>query len=177
MAWICRSGPSGGRRCGFNGNQRHMSESSLLKRIDTREARLAVIGLGYVGLPLAVEFRHHSWAKDSVFYGLQERHVTLVSVDAPPLPDLFPPVAVITNPALFYLRLHGRNRQHWRCGSKQLQFDYQYSAAELAEWSQGRLPAMREACRSGVILFNNHVAGHAVRDAQAMAALLTDPPG
>ncbi len=33
-----------------------MSESSLLERIENREARLAVIGLGYVGLPLAVEY-------------------------------------------------------------------------------------------------------------------------
>ena len=33
-----------------------MSPSELLARIESREARLAVIGLGYVGLPLAVEF-------------------------------------------------------------------------------------------------------------------------
>ena len=33
-----------------------MSPSDLLARIEAREARLAVIGLGYVGLPLAVEF-------------------------------------------------------------------------------------------------------------------------
>ena len=33
-----------------------MSSSSLLSRIEKREVRLAVIGLGYVGLPLAVEF-------------------------------------------------------------------------------------------------------------------------
>ena len=31
----------------------------LLSRIERREARLAVIGLGYVGLPLAVEFGRH----------------------------------------------------------------------------------------------------------------------
>src|SRR5262245_20173724 len=30
--------------------------SDLLRRIERREARLGVIGLGYVGLPLAVEF-------------------------------------------------------------------------------------------------------------------------
>ena len=29
---------------------------NLIARIESREARLAVIGLGYVGLPLAVEF-------------------------------------------------------------------------------------------------------------------------
>ena len=29
---------------------------SLIKKIETREARIGVVGLGYVGLPLAVEF-------------------------------------------------------------------------------------------------------------------------
>ena len=33
-----------------------MSSNSLLARIESGEARLAIIGLGYVGLPLAVEF-------------------------------------------------------------------------------------------------------------------------
>ena len=36
-----------------------MSHSPLLDRIEAREARLAIIGLGYVGLPLAVEFGKH----------------------------------------------------------------------------------------------------------------------
>jgi UDP-N-acetyl-D-glucosamine/UDP-N-acetyl-D-galactosamine dehydrogenase len=36
-----------------------MNTPSLLSRIESREARLAVIGLGYVGLPLAVEFGKH----------------------------------------------------------------------------------------------------------------------
>ena len=35
---------------------RGMNEKTLLEKIGSREARLAVIGLGYVGLPLAVEF-------------------------------------------------------------------------------------------------------------------------
>ena len=33
-----------------------MNTPELLSKIETREARLAIIGLGYVGLPLAVEF-------------------------------------------------------------------------------------------------------------------------
>ncbi|NCA81189.1 MAG: Vi polysaccharide biosynthesis UDP-N-acetylglucosamine C-6 dehydrogenase TviB [Opitutae bacterium] len=36
-----------------------MSPAPLLSRIESREARLAIIGLGYVGLPLAVEFGKH----------------------------------------------------------------------------------------------------------------------
>lgn len=31
-------------------------ERSLLEQIETREAKIAVIGLGYVGLPLVIEF-------------------------------------------------------------------------------------------------------------------------
>ncbi len=36
-----------------------MTQTPLLERIESREARLAIIGLGYVGLPLAVEFGKH----------------------------------------------------------------------------------------------------------------------
>lgn len=36
-----------------------MSGTPLESRIESREARLAIIGLGYVGLPLAVEFGKH----------------------------------------------------------------------------------------------------------------------
>ena len=123
-------------------------------------------------LPLAVEFRHRSWAQDSVFKGLEQRRITLVSVDGPPLPELFPALDVVTNPELFYLRLHGRNSEGWRSGSKQQQFDYNYAEEELALWSRERISRMRAACNVGVILFNNHVAGQAVRNAQAMARLI-----
>lgn len=128
-------------------------------------------------LPLAVEFRHRSWAQESVFNGLEQRRITLVSVDGPPLAELFPALAVVTNTDLFYLRLHGRNAQGWRSGSKQQQFDYDYTEQELGQWSRERIPQMRVACRSGVILFNNHVAGQAVRNAQTMARLLRNEDG
>jgi uncharacterized protein YecE (DUF72 family) len=63
------------------------------------------------GLPLAVEFRHASWATDRVFAALKERRVTLACVDAPERKDLFPPLAMVTNPDLFYIRFHGRNAE------------------------------------------------------------------
>jgi uncharacterized protein YecE (DUF72 family) len=45
---------------------------------------------GLQGLPVAVEFRHSSWAIDTVFAELERRRVTLVAVDEPSLPGLFP---------------------------------------------------------------------------------------
>ena len=59
------------------------------------------------GLSLAIEFRHRSWANDRVFAELDRRQVTLVSVDIPDLPDLFPSLDVITNSDLFYVSFHG----------------------------------------------------------------------
>ncbi|MEJ2521054.1 MAG: DUF72 domain-containing protein, partial [Desulfuromonadales bacterium] len=47
-------------------------------------------------LPVAVEFRHVSWAVDSVFAELERRRITLVSVDEPELPGLFPRLDVVT---------------------------------------------------------------------------------
>ena len=58
-------------------------------------------------LPLAIEFRHRSWASDRVFSELERRQVTLVGVDIPDLPNLFPVLDVVTNPDLFYVRFHG----------------------------------------------------------------------
>jgi uncharacterized protein YecE (DUF72 family) len=45
---------------------------------------------GLEDLPTAVEFRHRSCATDSVFAELERRRVTLVAVDEPSLPTLFP---------------------------------------------------------------------------------------
>jgi uncharacterized protein YecE (DUF72 family) len=126
------------------------------------------------GLPLAVEFRHVSWASDRVFAALEARRVALACVDVPPLPDLFPSLAVATNPDLFYVRFHGRNTLGWRSGSMQKQFDYDYSDDELAPWSQTHIPEMAQRAAAGIIFFNNHVRGQAPRNAQALMVQLNE---
>jgi uncharacterized protein YecE (DUF72 family) len=124
------------------------------------------------GLPLAVEFRNATWAHDRVFDELSRRRVTLVAVDEPALPGLFPALPVVTNPDLFYIRFHGRNVRGWRSGRMQLQFDYDYTDAELEEWVEQRIEAMIRHARRGVVFFNNHVRGQAPRNAEAMSRLL-----
>ena len=126
------------------------------------------------GLPLAVEFRHASWATDQVFAELQRRRVTLVAVDEPDLPGLFPRLDIITNPALFYIRFHGRNAKGWRSGNMQQQFDYDYGDDELCEWIDRRIAAMARHADSGVIFFNNHVRAQAPRNAVRLMKLLTE---
>ena len=115
------------------------------------------------GLPLAIEFRHRSWGDDRVFEELSRRKITLVTVDAPDLPNLFPLLDVVTNPDLLYVRLHGRNLQGWRSGNMQKKFDYSYSDAELEQLS-GTIGQMARQTRRGVVFFNNHVRGQAVEN-------------
>jgi uncharacterized protein YecE (DUF72 family) len=126
------------------------------------------------GLPLAVEFRHVSWAADRVFAELERRRATLVTVDAPGLPGLFPRLDVVTNPDLFYVRFHGRNARGWRSGNMQKQFDYDYTDEELREWADGTIPQMAARAAGGVIFFNNHVRAQAPRNAAQMMRLLAE---
>ncbi|MFH2059178.1 MAG: DUF72 domain-containing protein [Pseudomonadota bacterium] len=124
------------------------------------------------GLPLAVEFRHDSWVNDKVFSELSKRNVTLVSVDEPDLPGLFPRLDQITNPDLFYIRFHGRNAGGWASGNMQKQFDYDYSDTKLREWADIIKTNMIPHARSGGIFFNNHVRGQAPKNALRLIDLL-----
>jgi len=106
------------------------------------------------GLPLAVEFRHASWATDRVFAEFERRRTTLVTVDEPELPGLFPGLDVVTNPELFY--------------------DYDYSDDELRQWTDGRIAKMAQHASNGVIFFNNHVRAQAPRNAVKLINLLIE---
>ncbi len=125
------------------------------------------------GLPLAVEFRHDSWINDRVFSELSRRNVTLVSVDEPNLPGLFPRLDQVTNPDLFYVRFHGRNAKGWGSGNMQQQFDYLYTNAELQEWADIIEKNYMPAAQAGGIFFNNHVRGQAPKNALYLIDLLT----
>ena len=124
------------------------------------------------GLPLAIEFRHPSWAVDRVFAELEHRRISLVAVDEPALPDLFPSLDVVTNPDLFYVRFYGRNRRDGGPGSMQFQFDYNYSDDELHEWIEKRIEPMSGRIRKGILFFNNHVRARAPENARRMSEFL-----
>lgn len=142
------------------------------ERTHPRRHYLAALLDELAGLPLAVEFRHRSWATDRVFAELEKRRVTLVAVDAPPLPHLFPSLDVVTNPELFYVRFHGRNAAGWRSGNMQKQFDYCYGLSELKDWAETRFVSMAGKSRRGLVFFNNHVRAQAPANACQLMALL-----
>ncbi len=143
------------------------------QRIPKNRIYLGTLLDALAGLPVAVEFRHASWAVDRVFAELQRRRATLVAVDEPALPGLFPGLDIVTNPDLFYVRFHGRNTGGWRSGNMQKQFDYDYTDAELQEWTNGPIATMVEQAGTGVVFFNNHVRAQAPRNARTLIRLLT----
>jgi uncharacterized protein YecE (DUF72 family) len=140
-------------------------------RTETHRYYLAKLLDGLQGLPLAVEFRHASWAADPVFAELERRGITLVSVDAPALPGLFPSLDIVTNSGFFYMRFHGRNRSGWSSGNMQKKFDYDYSTAELEELA-GNIRTMSSRSSKGILFFNNHVRAQAPRNAVELQRIL-----
>ncbi len=141
-------------------------------RTPNRRRYLAALLDALEGLPVAVEFRHVSWATDRVFAELENRRAILVAVDTPALPHLFPRLDVVTNPDLFYVRFHGRNAGGWRTGNMQKQFDYDYSEAELQMWIAQSIGPMARRAKSGLLFFNNHVRGQAPSNARRMIRML-----
>jgi uncharacterized protein YecE (DUF72 family) len=125
-------------------------------------------------LPLAVEFRHGSWVNDRVLAELERRRVTLVTVDGPPLPALFPFFDAVTNPDFFYVRFYGRNLRGWRANKPQQQFDYDYSEAELRHWTETHLTALGARARRGLLFFANHIGARAAGNAQKLIGLLEE---
>jgi len=134
---------------------------------------LAALLDGLQELPVAVEFRHSSWATDSVFTELERRQVSLVAVDEPELPGLFPSLDIVTNPAFFYVRFHGRNMSGWRSGNMQKKFSYNYSEKELHDWVEMYGWPMATRADRGLLFFNNHVRAQAPRNARILADIFS----
>jgi len=143
------------------------------RTIDNRRYLAALLD-GLEPLPTAVEFRHASWAVDPVFDELKRRRVSLVTVDIPALPGLFPSLAVVTNPDLFYVRFHGRNLAGWRTTNMQKKFDYDYSEVELREWVATRLRPLASHANKGIIFFNNHVRAQAPVNARKLIRIINE---
>lgn len=138
-----------------------------------RRSYLAALLDELAGLPVAVEFRHPSWVNDKVFHEFERRNITLVTVDGPDLPHLFPRLDIVTNPALFYLRLHGRNSQGWRSGNMQKQFDYDYSETELKTLARNIQETLMPGTDKGAVFFNNHVRGQAPKNCLRLKDILS----
>jgi uncharacterized protein YecE (DUF72 family) len=102
----------------------------------------------------AVEFRHPSWWRQTVYRSFTRAHLIFCSVSAPRLPD-----DLVKTGRAIYVRFHGKSR--W--------YKYDYSNAELAGWA-ARIRKSR--AQEAWIYFNNDQNGCAVRNARQLARAL-----
>jgi uncharacterized protein YecE (DUF72 family) len=100
----------------------------------------------------AVEFRHRSWWRDSVYRQFSRRGLIFCSVSAPRLPDEL----VKTNDVL-YVQLHGRSR--W--------YRHDYTPEELSEWTR---KIADSGAREAWIHFDNAREGFTIKNAQELSA-------
>jgi uncharacterized protein YecE (DUF72 family) len=135
------------------------------------------------GRTLAIEFRHRGWVEDkridATLEWLAERRAAFVAVDAPKevhVP-IMPDVDAVTNPALAYIRLHGRNAEGYMKGrSVAERFGWDYSDEELAEVAR-RAEGMAEEAGMVHVMFNNNRGADAPTSARRFRTLMGQDPG
>jgi uncharacterized protein YecE (DUF72 family) len=104
--------------------------------------------------PNAVEFRHQTWWRRSVFRAFEKAGLIFCSVSGPRLPE-----DLVRTTDTIYVRFHGRPR--W--------YRHDYSKEELQAWAEKiRASGAREAW----LFFNNDRQGYAIKNARMLARLL-----
>jgi uncharacterized protein YecE (DUF72 family) len=128
----------------------------------------------FAGWPLALEVRHDSWDTAETHRLLTERSVAWCNIDQPLFGHSIKPEAVVTNPDLSYVRLHGRNKKDWfRAGAgRDDRYNYLYAQDELADWVD-RIKSLGRGSSRVFVITNNHYQGQAVANALQIRNLLT----
>jgi uncharacterized protein YecE (DUF72 family) len=127
--------------------------------------------------PLAVELRHRDWvqgaAQAETLRYFRERKLVWIAVDMPAIKGsrLLPAIDEVTNPALAYLRLHGRNPNYLAAKSAAEGHTYEYPAAELAEIA-ARVRTLASRAKAVQVVANNHAQDFAPKAALALKRLL-----
>lgn len=122
-----------------------------------------------------VEFRNHTWLTGESSLAtlelLRGLGLAYAIADEPQIPnETPPPLPAVTNSELGYLRLHGRNVDGWLRGGGGVRYDYDYTAAELSDWTV-EVSTLAETAREVHVLFNNNARGAGTFNALAFAEL------
>ncbi len=117
---------------------------------------------------ISVEFRHRSWFSPDVNETLRERKVSLITVDVPDIPALYPSVPLVTGD-IGYVRLHSRNAENWY--GTELRYDYNYSEEELKE-CLSLLETISKSTKNIFMFFNNCENAQAALNARRMKEII-----
>ena len=156
----------------------HAPRERLAPAVGVRLEELARLAEKLQPHRLAVELRHRGWvtgknrARTLDFF--RECGLVWVCVDLPRVADstLMPPIDEVTNPALAYLRLHGRNKSWLRATSAAERHAHEYQPRELREIA-ARVRRLADEAEHVQVVANNHARDFAPKAALALQRLLT----
>lgn len=131
------------------------------------------------GYRLAIELRNRNWVEAEnlapTLEFFRKHSATLVLVDTPAerhFTIMPPDLNAITNPALAYLRLHGRDAKAYTTGKTvAARFNYDYSDEEISEVAD-RARALAKEADEVHIVFNNNALDYAPHAALRMRKAL-----
>jgi uncharacterized protein YecE (DUF72 family) len=126
----------------------------------------------FMEYPLVLEVRHSSWNEPEVFEWLAGLGVGFCNIDQPVIGQSIAPSAHATAP-VGYVRLHGRNYEHWFTSNEhpEERYNYLYSQAELEPWA-ARIQNIAQRAEVTFVITNNHFQGKAIANALQLISLL-----
>ncbi len=126
----------------------------------------------FMEFPLVLEVRHESWNTPEVYQLLHGLDVGFCNIDQPVIGSSIRPSERSTSP-IGYVRLHGRNYEHWFTSSEhpEERYDYLYSTGELEVWAE-RIRHVAEAAEATYVVTNNHFRGKAVANALQLISMV-----
>lgn len=134
---------------------------------------LEALATALQGLPLVAEFRHQSWDHEEALRFLHGAGIGFCNIDQPQLRSALRPTGHVTS-RVAYIRLHGRNADHWfRSGApSHARYDYLYSSRELQPWAE-RVERLSDRAEEVFVIANNHYRGKAPANALMLKAMLS----
>jgi uncharacterized protein YecE (DUF72 family) len=145
---------------------------------NTEEERSYLVRLlkRFQDYPLVLEVRHASWNTPEMYELLEQLQVGICNIDQPLFSKSIKPSAMSTS-RIGYVRLHGRNYQHWfrEEAPRDDRYDYLYSHEELEPWLV-RIKEIAKHTQESYVITNNHFRGQAVVNALELKSTIEGKP-
>jgi uncharacterized protein YecE (DUF72 family) len=131
----------------------------------------------FIEYPRVVEVRHSSWNDAETLAAFTQKDVGFCNIDQPLLGRSLAPTEHVTA-AIGYVRLHGRNYEHWFADqgsdsdNRNDRYNYLYTEPELAAWKE-RIESVAERALTTYVITNNHFESKAGVNALELKAMIS----
>ena len=147
------------------------------KNVRENREYLGGLVMQFMEYPLVVEVRHSSWNLPEFFAMLADFSVGFCNIDQPLIGGRSLGPSQHATAPVGYVRLHGRNYEHWFTAREHAaeRYDYLYSLEELQPWA-ARIRGVAQSSETTYVIANNHFQGKAVANALELTSMLEERP-